>query len=67
MMLLIYPLTNQYHIQCEMFMIVTIYIMLLDKVLIQNNDYLLEERRKVKNKFLTNASEKILEDLLTYV
>ncbi|MBR5303701.1 MAG: CDP-glycerol glycerophosphotransferase family protein [Candidatus Gastranaerophilales bacterium] len=43
------------------------FIMLLDKVLIQNNDYLLEERRKVKNKFLTNASEKILEDLLTYV
>lgn len=32
MMLLVYPLTNQYHIQCAMLMIVPVYIMLMEKV-----------------------------------
>ncbi|MBR3887640.1 MAG: hypothetical protein IKJ32_00880 [Clostridia bacterium] len=39
MMLLIYPLTNQYHIQCAMLMIVPIYMILLDKVIEHKNMY----------------------------
>ena len=39
MMLLVYPLTNQYHIQCSMLMIVPVYILLLNKVVEHKNIY----------------------------
>ncbi len=39
MMLLIYPLTNQYHAQCAMLMIVPVYIMLLNKMVEYKNLY----------------------------